>query len=84
MKIEIRVVLDVPDDFDEKVMANDANYLSFCYANEFMSLLKFWQSKQGINLSINANDAKNLTEADFMCLSKRYRSQKQNKPINIT
>jgi hypothetical protein len=41
MKTEIRVVLDVPDDFDEKIRINRVNHIKIYYANEFMSLLKF-------------------------------------------
>jgi hypothetical protein len=47
--METRVVLDVPDDSDEKSKINHANYLKVCHPNEFMSLLKFCQSKQGIS-----------------------------------
>jgi hypothetical protein len=44
--MEIRVILDVPDDSDEKVRINHANYLEICHANEFMSLLKVCQLNQ--------------------------------------
>jgi hypothetical protein len=48
-KIEARVVLDVPDDSDKNVKINHANYLKFYHTNKFVSLLKFYQSKQRIS-----------------------------------
>jgi hypothetical protein len=49
MAIEGKIVLDVPDGFDEKDKINHANCLKIDHANEFISLLEFCQSKQRIN-----------------------------------
>jgi hypothetical protein len=74
-KVDIRAVLQVPHDSDEKVMIYHANCLKTYHTNEFMSSFRFYQSKQCISQSNNANDTRSLTQTAFMYLSKccRYR-----------
>jgi hypothetical protein len=71
------VILDVPDDSDEKVRISHANSLKIYYVNEFMSLLKFCQSKHCRNESNDVNNMKILTHTDFVCgnvVNQKYRA----------
>jgi hypothetical protein len=47
MKTEIWVVLDVPDDFDEKIRINHVNHVKIYHAKDFMSFLKFVNQNNG-------------------------------------
>jgi hypothetical protein len=82
-KIEVRVVLDVPNDSDDKVEIDHANYLKIYHASELMFLLEFCQSKQHINYSNDVNDMKTLAQANFLCFLKGCRSERPSSLINI-
>jgi hypothetical protein len=47
MKAEIWVVLDVPDDFDEKIRINHVNHVKIYHTKDFMSFLKFVNQNNG-------------------------------------